>query len=154
MSILRLFIISLLFGCVVSCQQKQGMIEQLMRESDKFDHILENVEKYKLQIIYTQIYRDENNKANFTTFKFRVDDQQYFYPASSIKLPVAALALEKINNLDIDGLTTFSDMLIDSANSGQSRAFTDSSSSTGLPSVGNYIKKLFMVFVKADSLQS
>lgn len=121
------------------------MIESLMRESGKFDAILDNVEKYKVQIIYTQIDRDERNKAHFKTFRYRVNSNEYFYPASSIKLPVAALAIEKINDQLIRGLTPLSDMLIDSAYSGQKPTYEDTSSLTGKPSIGHYIKKLFLV---------
>ncbi len=141
----KLFFIVLLTISIFGCQKKKGMIETLMRDSGKFEKILENPEKYRLQIIYTQIDRDENNKAKFSTFKYRVDKNEYFYPASSIKLPVAALAIEKINDELIRGFTPFSDMYVDSAFVGQTTVFEDTSSHTGRASIGNYIKKLFLV---------
>ena len=116
-----------------------------MTKSGKFDHVLENAEKHKIQIIYTQIDRDKDNKPSFKTHKFRVDTSNYFYPASCIKLPMAALAIEKINDQLIRGFTPFADMKIDSAYSGQSAVLVDSSSHTGKPSIGHYIKKLFLV---------
>lgn len=141
----QLFTLSFLTIIAFSCKKQGGMIETMMRDSGKFDAILDNSEKYKLQIIYTQIDRDENNKAQFTTFKYRVNEKEYFYPASSIKLPVTALAIEKINDQLMRGFTPFSDMFIDSAYSGQTSAYKDTSSHTGLPSIGNYIKKIFLV---------
>jgi len=128
-----------------SCEWKKGMIETLMRESGKFDEVLENVEKYRLQIIYTQIDRDEQNRASFKTHKYRVDTNEYFYPASSIKLPVAALAIEKINDQLMRDFTLFSDMYIDSAYAGQTAVYEDTSSNMGKASIGHYIKKLFLV---------
>jgi hypothetical protein len=122
-----------------------GLIEDLMVKSGKFDQVLENEEKHRLQIIYTQIDRDENNRASFNTFKYRVNANEYFYPASSIKLPMAALALEKINNQKIGDFNPFSTMQIDSVFSGQTSVYEDSSSHTGKPSIGHYIKKLFLV---------
>lgn len=145
MRIWSLCILFFIISCLTTCRQKQGIIEKLLRSSDKFDTILDKVEQHKLQIIYTQIDRDKNNKASFKTFKYRVNSQEYFYPASGIKLPVAVLALEKINDQHSQGFHPFSKMQIDSAYSGQSSVYKDTSSQTGFPSIGNYIKKLFLV---------
>ena len=38
-----------------------------------------------------------DNVPSFQSFTYRVDDDEYFYPASTVKLPTALLALEKIN---------------------------------------------------------
>lgn len=130
---------------MTGCQKKNGLIESLMVESGKFEAVLENAEKHRIQIIYTQIDRDENNQAAFMTHNFRLNSNEYFYPASSIKLPVAVMALEKVNDLLIRGFTPFSDMQIDSAHACQTSVYTDTSSHTGKPSIGHYIKKLFLV---------
>lgn len=129
----------------MGCKKDQGLIEALMVNSGKFDQVMQNAERHRLQIIYTQIDRDENNKAMFKTHTFRVNSGEYFYPASSIKLPVAAMALEKLNDQLIRGFNAFSDIEIDSAYSGQSVVRADTSSHSGKPSVGHYIKKLFLV---------
>jgi hypothetical protein len=139
------YLVIIIFLTLLSCNKNPGLIEDLMVKSGKFDPILKNAEKHRLQIIYTQIDRDENNKASFKTFKYRVNPDNYFYPASSIKLPMAALALEKINNQKVDGFSPFSTMQIDSAYSGQTSVREDSSSHEGKPSIGHYIKKLFLV---------
>ena len=128
-----------------ACEHKNGLIESMMLESGRFQDVLENADKHRLQIIYTQIDRDEDNNASFTTHKYRVSNDEYFYPASSIKLPMAALALEKVNDLQIDGFTPFSEMHIDSAFSGQSPALEDSTSENGKASIAHYIKKIFLV---------
>lgn len=130
---------------ILNCQGKKGMIETLMHESGKFDEVLNNSEKYRLQIIYTQIDRDDQNKASFKTYRYRVDNNEYFYPASTIKLPMAALAIEKINDEIIGGFTPFSDMYIDSTYAGQTSVSEDTTSRTGKASIGHYIKKLFLV---------
>ena len=141
----NILLVFILIGVLFSCQKKHGFIDQLMHDSGKFEQILENAEKHRIQIIYTQIDRDLNNKASFKTYKYRVDNQEYFYPASSIKMPMAALAIEKINDQIIRGFTPFSTMQVDSAFSGQTSVYTDTSSHSGLPSIGHYIKKLFLV---------
>lgn len=129
----------------MSCKNERGLIEDLMVKSGKFEKILENAEKHRVQIIYTQIDRDAENKANLKTHTFRVNENEYFYPASTIKLPMAAIALEKVNDQLIRGFTPFSRMEIDSAYSGQTSVYEDSSSHTGKPSLGHYIKKVFLV---------
>ena len=69
--------------------------------------------QYHIQIIYTQIDRDARNRPHFNHLQYRVDPKQYFYPASLVKLPVAALALEKFNKLGIEGLSRRTPMRID-----------------------------------------
>lgn len=127
------------------CQLKTGLIERLMQASGKFEQVLANAEKHRIQIIYTQIDRDQENNASFKTYGYRLNPGEYFYPASSIKLPAALLALEKINDLHVRDLTPFSKMEIDSAYSGQTSVRTDSTSRNGNPSIDHYIKKLFLV---------
>jgi hypothetical protein len=76
--------------------------------------VVEDAKNFNLQVIYTKIDRDRLDRPSFVNYTFNVNPQQYFYPASLVKLPVAALALEKINGLKIQGLTRGSPMAIDS----------------------------------------
>jgi hypothetical protein len=66
--------------------------------------ILSERDRFNVQILYTQINRDERNRPRFTTFAYHVDPQRYFYPASLVKLPLSALALDKINRIHVKGL--------------------------------------------------
>ena len=145
MSIYRYLLLLLISTIFITCGEQRGKIESMMRESGKFDYVLDNAEKHKVQIIYTQIDRDKENKPIFTTHTYRTDQGEYFYPASSIKLPVAVMAIEKVNDEMLRGFTPFSTMMIDSAFSGQTSVYKDTSSHTGYPSLGHYIKKLFLV---------
>lgn len=110
-----------------------------------FSQILKNQDSLGVQIIYTQINRDENNQPSFTDFYFNVNRDKYFYPASTVKMPVAFLALEKLNDLKIAGLTRQSTMITDSAYSGQTAVYNDPTSKDGRPSIEQYIKKIFLV---------
>lgn len=65
--------------------------------------------------MYTQIDRDAQNKPHFKTFTYRLKPHEYFYPASTVKLPAALLALEKLNNLKISNLNKDTPLRIDSA---------------------------------------
>lgn len=58
-----------------------------------------HADKYELQLLYTQINRKPDGEIEFIDFQYRVNDRSYFYPASTVKLPVAVLALEKLKEL-------------------------------------------------------
>jgi hypothetical protein len=122
---------------------KENIIEQLLLANPiYFKHLTENPNKYRLQILYTQIDRDANNKAKFTTHAYRVDANEYFYPASTVKLAASVLALEKINKLKIDKSTTFNTL---KNRPTQLEVLSDTSAANGKPSIKHYIKKILLV---------
>jgi hypothetical protein len=141
----------LLFALVVaSCQTGARKDDQLLRslmqsEPAKFRHILDAADSLEVQIIYTQINRDANNRPSFRSFYFNLDSNRYFYPASTVKLPLVLLSLEKLNELKIRDLDKFTPMFSDSVYPGQHRAYRDSTSENKLPSVAHYIKKILLV---------
>ncbi len=110
-----------------------------------FQKVLANPNYYRLQIIYTQINRDKNSKPSFKNYYFNVDSLLYFNPASTVKLPLAALALEKLNSLHIKGVNKYTSMQFDSAYHHQKKELYDSSAETYLPSIANFIKKAFLI---------
>ncbi|GAB3775011.1 hypothetical protein GCM10028818_18530 [Spirosoma horti] len=110
-----------------------------------FQEVIQHPETYRLQIIYTQIDRDANNKPSFKNYYFRVDSTEYFNPASTVKLPLALLSLEKINQLKKPGVTKFTSMQFDSAYSGQTKEWHDNTAQTGYPSIAQFIRKAFLV---------
>jgi hypothetical protein len=69
----------------------------------------------------------------------------YFYPASTVKLPLAALSLEKLNRLGIAGVTKFTRLAFDSSYSGQVGMIRDSTSETGYPSIAQFVRKAFLI---------
>ena len=107
-------------------------------ESELINYVYKNKEKFEVQIILTELKKRKNG---FTIHKkkFNVDKKNYFYPASSIKLPIALLTIEKINenpNLNINSefsikgdsiITTFkkeiTDLFIISSNESYNRLF-------------------------------
>jgi hypothetical protein len=117
----------------------------LQAHPELFSGILNHPTQNEIQILYTRIDRDKNNIPHFRSFSYRLNPKRYFYPASTVKLPTAIFALEKLNELKITGLNKSSKMLTDSTFSGQSKVLTDTSSATGFPSIANYIKKILLV---------
>jgi hypothetical protein len=133
-----------LIGACTEGPTWSGSLEKLMRsQPGRFATVMENPEEYRVQVIYTQIDRDADNRPSFTSFKFRANADEYFYPASTVKLPTALMALEKLNALD--GVDRDTVMITGVSADSQIPAMTDPSSPTGLPSVGHYIRKILLV---------
>jgi hypothetical protein len=133
---------------VYSQASNDTFLEDLMKKQpDLFGDILKNAAGRRVQILYTQINRDKKNRPTFTSYRFRVNADEYFYPASTVKLPASLLALEKINQLKIKGLTRTTPMLSDSVYDGQIKQFQDATNleNGGLPTVEHYIKKILLV---------
>lgn len=123
-----------------------GSLEEFLKsQPGPVAQVMKDPEKYRLQVIYTQIDRDEQNRPSFTSFGYRVDAGEYFYPASTVKLPTALIALEKLNTLDIAGLDRDTPMLTAASADYQSAALSDHSSPDGMPSVAHYIRKILLV---------
>ncbi len=117
----------------------------MSKASPLLQHVLNNPDSFQYQVIYTEINRDKNNKPTFKDHYYNVDRNRYFNPASTVKLPTAMIALEKLNDLKTKQIDKYSPMYTDSSFSGQTVVKTDTSSGNGLPSIANYIKKIFLV---------
>lgn len=140
-----LFLLSVSF-LIGSCQpNSQVLFEEGLEDYPTLQKVLADTAKYQVQILYTQIDRNEHGNPLFITYPFNVDDSRYFYPASTVKLPVALLALEWLEEQQVPGLTLETIMLTDSVRPSQLPAWSDSTSQSGLPSIGHYIKKILLV---------
>ena len=68
---------------------------------------MDSLAQYELQVRYTRIDRIKDSII-FTDYNFQVKDSNYFYPASTVKILTAVLALEKLNQMDsLDLYTQF-----------------------------------------------
>ncbi len=123
-----------------------GSLESLLAsQPGRFATVMQDPERHRVQIIYTRIDRDADNRPSFRSFRYRADADEYFYPASTVKLPTAALALEKLNTLGIAGLDRDTPMLTGTDAEFQTEALVDPTSASGLPSVGHYVRKILLV---------
>lgn len=122
------------------------LLPELMKsQPEKFQFILDNADRLRVQIVYTQIDRDVLNRPSFTTYGFRLNPQEYFYPASTVKLPACVLALEKINQLNKKGLSKDTPMFTGAEYERHTPVTGDSTSANGMASVAHYAKKILMV---------
>ncbi len=127
-------------------QGRDELLKNLMETKPaQFNHILKDQSGLQVQIIYSEVIRDKKNKIQFRDHFYNLDDQHYFYPASTVKLPIAILALEKLRDLNITGLDCNSTMITGAAGDRQTEVYNDPSSADGRPSIAQYIKKILLV---------
>lgn len=95
--------LSIAVSLLHSCEQmppKGNSLELALASKDyRIKLVMDSLEQFEVQIRFTQIDRD-NDAVFFTDFDFQLDDKNYFYPASTVKFPIAVLALEKLNETD------------------------------------------------------
>ncbi len=121
-------------------------LENLLQQYPQyFENILQNRKLRNVQVIYTQISRDAYNNPEFTDYFFNVDSSQYFYPASTVKLPTVLLALQKLNELRDTHITKGTTMITEDAYGGQVPTYNDPQTSDGKPTIESYIKKILLV---------
>lgn len=120
-------------------------LEQLMQtKPDQFGEALKHYKDWIIQIKYTQIDRDRKNRPQFTDYSFNLQPDQYFYPASTVKMPLAFLALEKLNELNIEAVDMHTTMITDSHDSSKyiGKTLEDS---PDRPCIALFIRKIFLV---------
>jgi hypothetical protein len=143
-----LLVLAFVLSMAVQAQEKtDSWLMDLLKSqaSPLLKRVLARSDSFQYQIIYTRIERDKHNKPHFKNYYVHVNRDQYFNPASTVKLPTALVALEKINDMKVAGVNKYTPMLTDSSYSGQSKVLTDTSSEGGLPSIAQYIRKIFLV---------
>ncbi|TRZ83096.1 MAG: hypothetical protein D4R91_01320 [Sediminibacterium sp.] len=136
----------LLVALSSTAQSDANLLEKLMLQKPaQFGKILANPNEYRLQILYTQINRDKNNVPHFKEYSYRLNPKEYFYPASTVKMPLAFLALEKINNLKLKGLTKSTRMVYDSVEGRQEQIYNNPYSINGTQNIEQAVKEIFLV---------
>jgi hypothetical protein len=122
---------------------QENVLESILKSHpESYKKLMDQAHKYRLQIFYTQIDRNAKNEANFTTYSYRANDQEYVYPASTVKLAASVLALEKLNTLGLNKALTMRTL---KNRDSQIEVRQDTSAADGQPSVEHYIKKILLV---------
>lgn len=130
-----------------ACQESGNPLEEVMLSpSSAIQRIKEKVEKHEVQILYTQIVRDKNGAPSFTEYSYQVDDLKYFYPASTAKLPVAILALQRLNELRSDGIDISKETSFSITNPRDKKFIVkdDPTAENGKATIAHMIKKIFL----------
>ena len=141
------FLIILFCSSLVAVAQKSSPINEALAsiKDSNAKSVLANPATFRYQIIYTQINRDKNGVPHFTNYKLNVDPNQYFNPASMVKMPLAFLSLEKLHELNKKDINKYTTILFDSNYQRQVAMYADSSSKNKKPSIANFIKRAFLI---------
>lgn len=124
------------------CRRENALVK-IMKSNPAVWDIAQQPE-HEVQILYTRVNLKD---TTFKSYSFQLDPKRYFYPASTVKMPVAFLTLEKIKLLNDNGVDMLrtDDMLTAVNRPVQTPAFRDSTTQSGKPNLERYIQKLFAV---------
>ena len=140
------FLFALLFTSnSIVAQNEDQIVKILEGGSPLIQRVVDQAEYYELQILYSQITRDEDGNASIRTYKYGVDPARYFYPASTVKMPVSFFALEKLNALGQANLTMDTPMAFGRSRAPQQAVFKDTTAVNGQITLAHLIKKVFLV---------
>ena len=98
-------ILIIVLGLLVSCTTNP--VDQVMQSgSPQIAKVRQNLDQHEVQILFTQIDTTDTGTLEFTDHEFQLKTKNYFYPASTVKLPMAVLAAEYVAqhpelNLDV-----------------------------------------------------
>ncbi len=92
-------VVTLLASCDAEPPKGNPLERVLASTNPKIKKVMDSLDHYEVQIRYTQIDR-LNDSIVLTDYDFQVDPKNYFYPASTVKFPIALLAMERLNQTD------------------------------------------------------
>lgn len=107
--------------------------------------LAQHPEQYRLQLLFAEAEPDSVTKTPIWRQQQYRADTEYLYPASTVKLAVAALALEYAGSLAAYGVSIDSVMTTEPLLPGDKPVLVDASSATGKPSIRHYVKKILLV---------
>ena len=91
-----------IFFLIIGCKSTKTPIDFVIKSSKPSISIVKkNLKDHQIQIKLT-IIKDEET----INHEYNVDNEDYFYPASTVKLPIALLAIEKVNESKFIALDT------------------------------------------------
>ena len=136
-NLIRFFYILFFVSIFYSCNNK---LEKILDSNDsQIRQIIDNLDKHNLQIIYSEIIRNGDDKVSFKDYFFNVDDDLYYYPASTVKLHVSALTLQKLTELNDSGININLDSEIE--------IISDNNTLLNQITFRELIKKIFIIII-------
>jgi hypothetical protein len=133
----------------MSCRGKKEktIFDEIFNDgSTLFKSVIEHKDKYEVQIIFSPISRNRDS-VGIEDHYFNFKPDEYFYPASTVKMPVAFMALQKLEEMRSAGIEIDRNtpLRIDSLRPPQSPVVFDSTNTGNRPTIAHYIDKIFGV---------
>ena len=143
----KIYLLFTFFILFIKCDSNSGIIESILnKDITEIRKVMINKKKHEIQILLSQVKRDKSGNISFIEDSYQLDENKYFYPASTVKLPIAILALQKIKSLRDQGIPINADtpFLIKNKN-GETIIDKDSTNINGDVTISHLIKKIFLV---------
>lgn len=143
---ITIFLFCFVFGCN-SKPVNSSLLDEILKDSKEpiIKKVLSALNSHEVQILFTRIHRDSLGLPRFESHAFQENAKQYFYPASTVKLPVAILALQKIRKLQSQGFPITADTPFTVLFSENLIVKTDSTHPKNKLTIAHLIKKIFLV---------
>lgn len=125
--------------------RREDLFGQLLREDESLRPFLDKKDELNIQVIYTRIDRDRQNRPRFRDHYFNVDPARYFYPASTVKMPLALLSLEKLKKMNVPGVNSNTTMVTTAATPSEATVYNDPATPDGRPTLASHVRKVFLV---------
>ncbi len=106
-------------------------------------NILDQKAENEVQVIYTEINRDKNNKATLFPHYYNISNNN-ISAGGIAALPVAMYSLQKMAELQSSGITAYSTMITESGGSSLPATFNDPNTADGKPTLTQYLKRLLL----------
>ncbi len=137
-----LILITVLILGLMSCSSEKVLLKTIKK--DKFLKSVAENPLHEVQIILTKVDKKTNEVS---TEYYNVNDSIYFYPASTVKMPIAILTLQRLNELKTQGVEIGWDdvMLTASVNERVLGSTKDFSTTHGKPTIERYIQRIFAI---------
>ena len=140
-----LFIVVLLRISTEGIGQSSQTLDSILQRTPLLRQIAAAPDKYKLQIVLTEVKTNSEGARTFVSSEFHCDDLHYFYPASIVKLPASIFASEKIHAMRKSGVDLYTRVSIDSSYSCQKAMSRDVYTNDSIPTIGAFIEKALVV---------
>ena len=99
----NIFLLFISLFVLQGCYFSSDPIKSAIKEDEFVRKIIKYKDNYEIQILYTEVSKNNLGQTEFKDFQFQLNDEKYFYPASTIKLPIVIMTLSKINELRAEG---------------------------------------------------
>ena len=144
---LRIHFLLIVHFVFFQCDKPVTVLDKSLKNPNpQIQNVLANKNKHEIQILLSEIKRKHSGEVLFKESTYQLDEERYFYPASTAKLPIAILALQKLNSLKAKGIPISGDTPFYINNKDRETIVdSDSTQKKGVVTVNHLIKKIFLV---------